>query len=345
MKVFLLTYLFTYLIFNFFSASGHYTALLCDPSNNNVITTSDTYISAPSENTALKNAYCLFYERLEQIPSLSTHSLPSVHPISTCEEMIEAVDRELPPREGENIGDFIGNDGDAVFSASQGDPKANLERAPIVDPSVQMKQKIEDLKARENESAKNAHDRFCEIISQFTDEQLAEYVLVTNTDVSAKLAPVQQQNTEIRENIQKLKEIHRAGLKQLNHGKSNIGNLSKENPFIQAAYEFEEALEEKFQEPEMCCICLETHYEQKIGLRTRKCKRCAEEFRGAKLLGVNPKSFSMENKMIPAEIPLELQDLSFAELKLVSIATPLLHIYSRRGLSTLKGNCIGKSYT
>ena len=283
-------------------------------------------------------------------PSVSTYSLPSVHPIITCQELIEDIESEVVPQETNSQGEFIGHDSDdLMMSASQGMPpvanNAQNPAKPTITPSEKMKKTIEMMQPRDEETPEEAHKRFCQIIDGFDVRELSEYVCATNKEVSTLLAPIEQEDEEITENVEKLKAIRREGVEQLNLGGSNIGNLTTTNPIIQAAYEFEEALAEKFEDPEVCMICMESGYDKAIGLRTKKCSRCADEFRGHKLEGVNPKSFSMENKMIPLDIPPELQNLSFAEQKIISLANPLLFIYSRKGLSTLRGNCIGKYYS
>ena len=326
------------------SAVGHYTAVLQNQSANNFTITDDTIISEKPENFNIKGAYCLFYERLEEIPSISTHSLPSVHQIPKIEDIINSLqDDEMLPETEEAYDEAMDSDGDIGISASQPDiPFTNFNKAPIPDISEQMKKTIEELKPKEGESAKDAHERFSQHISGFSPKQVAEYILATNSEVKDELAPIPQKDKKKHENIEKLKQIHREGLKQLNLGKSNLQNLTTENPFVAAAFEFEDKLAKKFEQPEVCSICMESSYDVPIGPLTRKCPRCADEFRGAKLTGVDPKTFSKENKMIPADIPDELKGLSFAESKIIALANPLLHIYSRKGLSSLRGNCIGK---
>ena len=333
-KVF--TILLTYDPLKKIAGNGHYTAVLQHPTSNTYTITDDTMVYTQSEDFNIKHAYCLFYERLEEVPSNSSHSLPSVSQMFTIQNLINSLEHEMV------LEPEVDSDGDVGVSVSQPDiPFTNFRRAPIPDPSEEIRKKIQEMSAKDGESAEDAHERFRQIINDLEINELAEYVWATNVEAHQELAPIEPKDAKTRENIEKLKEIHRDGLKQLNLGKSNIQNLNTENPFIAAAYDFEDALAKKFEEPEICTICQESSYDSKIGLRTRKCARCADEFRGAKLEGVNPKTFSKENKMIPCEIPEELKDLSFAESKIIALANPLLHIYARKGLSSLRGNCIG----
>ena len=150
---------------------------------------------------------------------------------------------------------------------------------------------------------------------------------------------------EIRANIIRLKCIRKAGLHKMNQSdetnqlQSNVEDLEPEdglsNPIFQATLKMEEKLTKMFKSNEACMVCQEI--DEKIGPKTKKCQRCAREARDKTKSILK---FSKENLMIPDEIPDVLKDLSYAEICSIRLASPLVHIYSRKGLTSIKGHVI-----
>ena len=169
-----------YLIFLKITGTGHYTSILNVPNTQKYIRTSDEVISLPTESANFSNTYVLIYEQMNTKPSVSTYSLPSVHPIITCQELIEDIEREVVPQETNSQSEFIGHDSDdLMMSASQGmPPVANNAQNPIptITPSEKMKKTIEMMQPREEETPEEAHKRFCQIIDGFDVRDLSEYV-------------------------------------------------------------------------------------------------------------------------------------------------------------------------
>ena len=102
----------------------------------------------------------------------------------------------------------VDSDGDVGVSVSQPDiPFTNFRRAPIPDPSEEIRKKIQEMSAKDGESAEDAHERFRQIINDLEINELAEYVLATNVEAHQELAPIQPKDAKIRENTPKRKGL------------------------------------------------------------------------------------------------------------------------------------------
>ena len=143
------------------------------------------------------------------------------------------------------------------------------------------------------------------------------------TIVKPKEKKAKDDEHDVLENIKKMKEIRADGLRRMNTGLSNNHNLIG-NPLLDAGVAFEEKLKNVFKKPaNKCVICHESDYGLYVGRHTKKCKRCAREF-NAKFTVL---TYSMENRMIPGDIPPCLADLTYIEQCSIKLACPLLHIY------------------
>ena len=143
------------------------------------------------------------------------------------------------------------------------------------------------------------------------------------TIVKPKEKKAKDDEHDVLENIKKMKEIRADGLRRMNTGLSNNHNLIG-NPLLDAGVAFEEKLKNVFKNPaNKCVICHESDYGLYVGRHTKKCKRCAREF-NAKFTVL---TYSMENRMIPGDIPPCLADLTYIEQCSIKLACPLLHIY------------------
>lgn len=96
---------------------------------------------------------------------------------------------------------------------------------------------------------------------------------------------------------------------------------------------FEESLQFEIYQ---CSVCFEA-WPIKIPPKTDQfvCGRCKRD------KGI-PKRFSSENKMIPASVPVELQDLTQVEEMIISRAIPVMQVYlkPRFGTTSYRGHVV-----
>ena len=334
--------------------SGHYTAEIYDSKTSKWMKTSDDEVSPLSiENEPKSNAYMLFYQRCNDTSFISTSTLPSIQAeqIPSTHSLPSISDVETQPMEQDG-GDFA--EQPKVVRKPVNRLKAVVE---YVNESLQPQMD----KFGQPESSKKAYQRYVDRIRGLSSTEFKDFILATTSTEKnqPEKQPAAEENVkkkkprknarpteeEINDNIKKLKEIHRNGIEELNAGGSNVSDLCMDNPVVKLAKRFEEIMKENFQEPKTCVTCQAAAYDLTIGPQTKMCDRCARESRDFKKK--DPErgfcTFSADNFMIPSAVPEELQDLSFAEECAIKLACPLIHVYSRKGQTAIKGNCIGKT--
>ena len=127
----------------------------------------------------------------------------------------------------------------------------------------------------------------------------------------------------VKENIDKLREIHRA------IAMDQDTERWWDNPLIEAGREFHESLD--IGEVKRCVVCLEKYPFIEIGPRNNKCTRCTKS-----------QVFAKNNNLTPEEAPQCLKDLNQVEVASIRQNCPVMFIFTKgsSGAKASRGHCL-----
>ena len=147
--------------------------------------------------------------------------------------------------------------------------------------------------------------------------------LLKDIDLDGDILPVHPNQSE----LDQLKEIRKAHTLTIGQGNFHT-DLFSANPLLGAGKKMFQELEKIAWDT--CCVCLERYICVKVGPKSKKCQRCAN----------NPCLFAAQNDLNPTVAPLCLSRLSPIEKSAISLICPIIAIY-RKGISTAsKGHTI-----
>ena len=138
---------------------------------------------------------------------------------------------------------------------------------------------------------------------------------------------------DFMENLDKIRTIREKGIVDTNLNRSTIGELTTQNPILQAGLNFEKLMKEKFTMSETCIVCHERDYGMHIMPKKKMCKTCNEESKrlGVRTEGSTHAMFGASNYMHPTPVPSVISDLTRLEVDCIRKICPQTKIYCRKG--------------
>jgi hypothetical protein len=138
-----------------------------------------------------------------------------------------------------------------------------------------------------------------------------------------------------KHNVEAMKAIRREGIQNLNNKKSNSSDVRTDNPAIIGGLTMNLDIKDNYVMSGTCIVCNTAWFKKDIGARTKKCTKCASE------RNLEIPTYGEKNDMVPGKPQQCLLDLTFIEECCIQKASPLLHLYCRKGgLTGSKGNVI-----
>ena len=157
-----------------------------------------------------------------------------------------------------------------------------------------------------------------------------------NRKSAAVTARLVDEDLDLENALEEMKDIHRRGIDNLNVERSNVSNLTPDNPALKQGLVMTENLKNEYQRPDPCNICNESWFTNfKVNPKNGMCGRCEG------LAKKNLYTFGDRNAMVPGPIPQCLKDLTYVEECAIKLAQPVMNLYCRKGGKTgLVGNTI-----
>ena len=146
---------------------------------------------------------------------------------------------------------------------------------------------------------------------------------------TAKATVPQEEDIDLENVLEEIKEIHRMGIENLNNNISNIHNLTPDNPVLKQGMVMLEKLQNDYKRSDPCLICNESWFcNIQINEKNGMCSRCEG------LAKKNLYTFGEANDMIPGPIPQCFEDLTYVEECAIKLAQPCMNVYCRQGGKT-----------
>lgn len=155
------------------------------------------------------------------------------------------------------------------------------------------------------------------------------------TNKKAKTQRAVDAKVQQEQNVAAMKAIRREGIQNLNNKKSNSSDIRSDNPAIMGGVDMDQDLDDNYVMSEPCIVCNAAWFKKDIGPITKKCTKCAGE------RNLEIPTYGRLNHMVPGPQPDCLRNLTYIEECCIKKATPLLHLYCRKGgLTGTHGNVI-----
>ena len=167
-----------------------------------------------------------------------------------------------------------------------------------------------------------------------TNDQTSEHTNKTN--IPPYVNPFYPENLEeIEQNRRALRLSREQRTAELRTGNFNLLNNTGPNPILEMGKEMYEALRNI--QWGHCMICNERWPDLKVGPKSKKCQRCADD----RVQPPIPHTFSAANDMDPGEQPECLKVLNTVEAAAISLICPVVSIYKvKYGATGMKGHSI-----